>query len=129
MSIILPNFCRLPKKCKYTNNGCDFEKMPSEKQALDDHENDCQYRAFACPLISCFETVPLSSHSTHMDFHAGVVKNVPLSNDSFKGLITIWKETHPRFSVVTFTFEKKHFSLLIVRNSKGIYYIWLYVIG
>ena len=140
--VILPNICRLPKQCKYSDNGCDFEKMPSEKQVLDDHEKECQHRAFACPILSCAQTVPLSRHSSHIKDHKAGLSIVSLKNNSFGSNIPNIDgnlEKPLRFFVFSFTFEEKHFYLEIVRmpvgcphvNSlpNGNYYIWVYVIG
>ena len=136
--VILPNICRLPKQCKYSDNGCNFEKMPSEKQVLDDHEKECQHRAFACPILSCAQTVPLSRHSSHIKDHkSGSLSTMSLDtkNNSFGNYIPILHENLEQCFTFLITFEEKHFYLEIVRmptfNSlpNGNYYIWVYVIG
>ena len=136
--VILPNICRLPKQCKYSDNGCNFEKMPSEKQVLDNHEKECQHRAFACPILSCAQTVPLSRHSSHIKDHkSGSLSTMSLDtkNNSFGNYIPILHENLEQCFTFLITFEEKHFYLEIVRmptfNSlpNGNYYIWVYVIG
>ena len=114
--------------------------MPSEKQDLDDHEKECQHRAFACPVLSCAQTVPVSKHSSHMKDHKAGLSTMPLlKTNSFANFIPNLHENlghQPRKCFVfSFTFEEKHFYLEIVRmpafNSlpNGNYYIWVYVIG
>ena len=141
--VILPNICRLPKQCKYSDNGCNFEKMPSEKQVLDNHEKECQHRAFACPILSCAQTVPLSRHSSHVKDHNVGLSIISLKNISFRNYIPILHENlehRIRQYFIHFTFEEKHFYLEIVRMPvgwphsvdllpNGNYYIWVYVIG
>ena len=137
--IILRIFCRLPKKCKYTNNGCDYERMPPEKQALEEHEKDCQQRTIECPVLTCDQIIPLSRHASHIkDTHVQVkfrtISAVPGEpNTNYKGQFSISNELNTHlgyvFNPVSLTFEDKHFYLECVRTPEGIFYVWIYVIG
>ena len=137
--IFLSNYFRLPKQCKYSDNGCDYEqmpsRMPSRKQVFIDHENDCRHRNIICfTNASCNANVALSKLLLHMkDIHKSEPVNevnyiynshLLIAPDYLKmDKNTAWRAT--KFNLEGKQFYLKYFR--IVRS--GHFFMWVYLIG
>ena len=129
----------MPVKCKYCNHGCDFEQLPSKKEALNDHEKECQHRNISCILVNCTAIVSLSKLSLHLKNHknstidacidvtGAQLKDRPmiLSKDKIGVNQWIsWRSTH--FILMR---TAKEFYSAIARSPDGFIFLWVYIIG
>ena len=136
MNLILTNdstnLFRLPKKCKYSTNGCDFEQMPSRKQIFIEHETECLHRDVVCQhcsnnvaltkLLIHLKTAP---HKDPFEVIGGEFTNdLIISRESLQSNRKIsWVSTH-------FTLNsEKEFYFECVRNKLGFFFLWVYIIG
>ena len=133
--IILSNVFRLPKKCKYSNNGCDFEQMPSRIQALNDHETECLHRNVKCTNISCKQNVSLSKLSLHLKtVHQDDRPNEIIGGHVYDYILLTnknlqrkkwawWASTH-------FTLNGgREFYSNCIHSPTGHFFLWVYMIG
>ena len=136
LKVTILNVFRLPKKCKYSKNGCDFELMPSRKQVVNEHETECPHRDVVCFLSNCSKIVSLAKLLDHLKSapHRGPVEVIGgqeiTRNSSFtispenlqsKGWIS-WIPTH-------YTLNSQEFYLSFIRSPKGLFFFWVYMIG
>ena len=129
----------LPKKCKYSHNGCDFEQMPSKKpskkQVLNEHETECEHRNVECTITACIKKVPLSKLLLHLktaphmapnEVNGGLVDSkftIRAENLQESEKWTSWVSTH-----LTLNKEKEFYSEC-VRSPTGVFFLWVYIIG
>ena len=125
----------LPKKCKYSHNGCDFEQMPSKKQVLHEHETECVHRNVEYFKIACKQKVPLSKLLLHLKTGPHKAPNeVNGSLKNAKFTITAeslqesknwgqWVSTHLTLN------KEKEFYLECKRSPTGVFFLWVYMIG
>lgn len=125
----------MPVKCKYCNHGCDFEQLPSKKEALNDHEKECQHRNISCIMATCTEIVSLSKLSLHLKNHKNSTNDVtgaqlkdrPMKISKYNfGLYQwiSWKSTH-----FTLKRSEKEFYSVWARGPDGFFFLWVYIIG
>ena len=139
LHIFISNDFRLPKQCKYSDNGCDYEQMPSRtpsrKQVFIDHENDCRHRNIICFFnTACNAQVSLSKILHHMkDIHKSEPINVEKDIRNAHMLISskhLKKDTDIYWVAAKFTLEGKQFYLNHFRLGRlGHFFLWVYLIG
>ena len=130
----------MPVKCKYCNHGCDFEQLPSKKEALNDHEKKCQHRNIWCIVVNCTVIVSLSKLSLHLKNHknstilnvtgtqfAAQLKDQPIvfRKDYFD--VNQWRSSVSIHYTLKGT-EKEFYSAW-ARSPDGLSFLWVYIIG
>ena len=135
MNIILPNIFRLPKKCKYSNSGCDYEEMPSKIEALNDHETECPHRNVKCTDIKCSQNVSLSKLLLHLKTHEYEPQEISggFENSSFVFKPrNLQSKNWASWASAHFTLNGgKEFFCEAVRSPSptGHFFLWVYMIG
>ena len=109
-------------------------RMPSKRQALNDHEQDCHHRNVQCPVLICKDMVAASKLSFHFKDAHVAIKEIKIDG-IFKGVIPFYPEKFKNLNkrVVwqpdfTLLFEEKFFYWEIIRSQRNTY-MWLYVNG
>ena len=123
-------------KCKYCDDGCEFEQIPSKKQILDDHEKECEHRIIDCTVLACDIRLSLSTLFLHLkDDHTINLDNLN-QTQSFKGKLQITSQNLKEASKwITWTSrlvilnEGKQFYTQCARSPTGLFFLWVYIIG
>jgi len=124
--------------CKFKTNGCDFKFI---RQILGEHEEECFYRLVKCPAPECKENVPLSKLADHVEkesshsFRSNNVggKYVPYGASSSHRIMVdtlmFYEEYYfDNFDCIKIFFDQKYFFCRQSRNSKGQWFIWVYLL-
>ena len=129
------NIFRLPKKCKYGKNGCDFEQMPSRKQVVDEHEIVCPHRDVICFHTHCSNIVSLAKLLNHMKTTPHHKAPIGGQDSSCTRKFTVTSQNFPNSGWISCNpihltlNNQKEFYVQIVRSPSGLFYIWVYIIG
>ena len=136
LKVTILNVFRLPKKCKYSKNGCDFELMPSRKQDVNDHETVCLHRDIHCFQTNCAgKIVSLTKLLDHLKSAPHKVPPVEVMGGEETNKLNIspevfqskgwmsWVSTHITLN------SQKEFYLTFTRSPSGLLFIWVYIIG
>ena len=124
-------------KCKYSDDGCEFEQMPSKKEALDNHEKECEHRTIACTLVFCNKTLSLSKLKLHLkDDHKVTIYETKGCEQLRANLIGHGRTFRHQIKWVTwrgprlFTLnDGKQFYRQFARSPNGFFFLWVYMIG
>ena len=130
------NCFRLPKQCKFSDNGCDFEQMPSRKQALNDHEKECPHRNVVCFYnVLCNRNISISKLSSHLrDEHhipLEITTNYDKSNLTIHARTFGYKHTCKSWQSTHFTLNggEQFYSRCFRNATLGLFFLWVYMIG
>ena len=120
-------------KCKYSDDGCEFEQMPSKKQALEDHQKECEHRTITCTVVWCDKTVSLSKLRLHQkDDHNETIFETKGSHvhqakiKIFTDYRNKWLSWSPRLFTLN---DGKQFYWHFAHSPLGFFFLWVYMIG
>ena len=96
--------------------------MPSKRQALNDHEQECQHRDVLCPTLQCSKKVSALNLSFH--FKVAHVATKELKSNKYQGTLPFKPEDlkRPNFTMIWsqpcfILYKEKIFYLEFIRTS------------
>lgn len=120
---------KMPSACKYFEQNCAIELMKAD---LEVHEKECLFRLVHCVDLACHQRVPFVKLLDHMANDHEREDFVNADGSHYRSHFIVHEEDFAR-EIMWISdhlhLDGRHFFRECCRNSNGLWYIWVYLLG